>query len=103
MSDTQLGSGAAQIGVSEDVAALAKQGAVLATGLAEPLAATIAACREILAYVNRHAVLTGRESDIGEELAKLNTLLDEAFSKLSTAVQQAAEAAAVSKFPREDG
>lgn len=79
---------------------------MLATGLAEPLAATIAACREILAYVNRHAILTGREADIAEEVARLNALLDEAFTKLSAAVgqsrQQPEEVALTSKRPRDD-
>lgn len=93
MSDNQPGTDRAQGRRPTPTVQLARHGAFLASGLVEPLAATIAACREILAYVNRHAVMTGQESDISEEVAKLNALLDEAYSKLAAAVKQAREEA----------
>jgi hypothetical protein len=83
------------------VAALARRGAALAAGLAEPLAATIAACREILAYVNRNALL-GLNDDIGREVARLDALLDDAHAKLSAAVRRAEEAEEAAAMPERE-
>lgn len=60
------------------------------------MAATIAACREILAYVNRHALMTGQESDIAAEVTGMNKLLDEAYSKLAAAVKEVSDEIEVS-------